>query len=50
MNQRFLAIELSNGVSKKHLLVYLVVALISSGYAGALSQLQAGLFQVMAIP
>lgn len=48
--QSFIGISLSEGVSRRHLFIYLVVALISSGYAGALSQLQAGLFQVMEIP
>ena len=46
---RFLGVDLSEGVGPRHLLAYLLVALISSGYAGAMSVLQPGLLQVMGI-
>ena len=49
MPHRFLGIDLSDGVKPRHLLVYFLVALISSGYAGAMSVLQPGLLQVMGI-
>ncbi len=48
--QRIFGIELANGVQRRHLIAYLIAALISSGYAGALAVLQPGLLQVMAIP
>ena len=46
---RFLGIDLSEGVGRRHLLAYLVAAFISSSYAGALAMLQPGLLQVMGI-
>ena len=49
MPHRFWGIDLSDGVKPRHLLVYFLVALISSGYAGAMSVLQPGLLQVMGI-
>lgn len=50
MTNRFLGIDLTQGVKPRHLLAYFLVALISSGYAGAMSVLQPGLLQVMDIP
>ncbi len=47
---RFLGIDLSEGVRRRHLLAYFVAAFISSSYAGALAMLQPGLLQVMEIP
>lgn len=49
MPKRFLGIELSEGIGRRHLSAYLLVALISSGYAGALSVLQPGLLNVIGI-
>lgn len=49
-NRRLLGISLSDGVKPRHLLAYLLVALISSGYAGAMAVLQPGLLQVLNIP
>ncbi|MCB1695415.1 MAG: MFS transporter [Pseudomonadales bacterium] len=46
---RFLGIDLTEGVRRRHLLAYFCAAFISSSYAGALSMLQPGLLQVMAI-
>ena len=46
---RFLGIDLSEGVKRRHLLAYFAAAFISSSYAGALAMLQPGLLQVMAI-
>ena len=46
---RFLGIDLTEGVQKRHLLAYFLAAFISSSYAGALAMLQPGLLQVMAI-
>lgn len=47
---RFLGIDLSEGVKRRHLLAYFFAAFVSSSYAGALAMLQPGLLQVMAIP
>ncbi len=44
---RFLGIDLSEGITRRHLLAYFAVAFISSSYAGALAMLQPGLLQVM---
>ena len=49
MPHKFLGIDLSDGVKPRHLLAYFLVALISSGYAGAMSVLQPGLLQVMGV-
>lgn len=46
---RFLGIDLSEGVKRRHLLAYLFAAFISSSYAGALAMLQPGLLSVMGI-
>ncbi|TXS96417.1 MFS transporter [Parahaliea maris] len=46
-SRRFLGVDLSDGIGKRHLLAYLLLALISSSYAGAMSLLQSGLLQVM---
>ena len=46
---RYLGIELSEGIQRRHLLAYFVAAFISSSYAGALAMLQPGLLQVMEI-
>ena len=46
---RFLGIDLSEGVKRRHLLAYFFAAFISSSYAGALAMLQPGLLQVMGI-
>ena len=46
---RFLGIDLTEGVRRRHLLAYFLAAFISSSYAGALAMLQPGLLQVMAI-
>jgi MFS family permease len=46
---RYLGIDLSEGVKRRHLLAYLFAAFISSSYAGALAMLQPGLLQVMGI-
>lgn len=46
----FLGITLSDGIKRRHLFAYLLAALISSGYAGALAVLQPGLLAVMNIP
>ncbi len=46
----YLGIELSAGINRWHMSAYLVAALISSGYAGALAILQPGLLQVIEIP
>ena len=47
---RFLGIDLSEGVRRRHIVAYFCAAFISSSYAGALSMLQPGLLQVMDIP
>ncbi len=47
---RFLGIDLSDGVKRHHLVAYFIAAFVSSSYAGALAMLQPGLLQVMAIP
>lgn len=44
---RALGIELSEGIRPRHLTAYLLAALISSGYAGALAVLQPGLLATM---
>ena len=44
-----LGIELSEGISRRHLVAYFCAAFISSSYAGALAMLQPGLLQVMSI-
>ena len=46
---RFLGIDLSEGIKRRHLLAYFAAAFISSSYAGALALLQPGLLQVMGI-
>jgi MFS family permease len=46
---RFLGIDLTEGVQRRHLLAYFAAAFMSSSYAGALAMLQPGLLQVMAI-
>jgi MFS family permease len=46
---RFLGIDLTEGVRRRHLLAYFAAAFISSSYAGALAMLQPGLLQIMAI-
>jgi MFS family permease len=46
---RFLGIDLTEGVQRRHLLAYFAAAFISPSYAGALAMLQPGLLQVMAI-
>lgn len=45
----FLGIQLSHGVQRRHMLAYLIVAFVSSGYAGGLAVLQPGLLHVMGI-
>ncbi|MCB1688986.1 MAG: MFS transporter [Halioglobus sp.] len=47
---RFLGIDLSDGVKRHHLIAYFIAAFVSSSYAGALAMLQPGLLQVMEIP
>ena len=49
MPMKFPGIDLSDGVKPRHLLAYFLVALVSSGYAGAMAVLQPGLLQVMEI-
>ncbi|MGJ8687600.1 MAG: MFS transporter [Spongiibacteraceae bacterium] len=44
---RALGIDLSEGIRPRHLTAYLIAALISSGYAGALAMLQPGLLATM---
>ncbi len=44
---RALGIELSEGIRPRHLTAYLLAALISSGYAGALAVLQPGLLATL---
>ncbi len=46
---RFLGIDLSQGIKRRHLIAYFVAAFISSSYAGALAMLQPGLLAVMGI-
>lgn len=46
---RFLGIDLSEGIKRRHLVAYFVAAFVSSSYAGALALLQPGLLQVMGI-
>jgi MFS family permease len=46
---RTLGIHLSPGIRRRHLWTYLLVAMISSAYAGALSVLQPGLLQALAV-
>lgn len=50
MGARYLGIELNTGITRWHMTAYLLAALISSGYAGALAILQPGLLQVIDIP
>lgn len=47
---KFLGLDLSEGITRRHLLAYFVLAFVSSAYAGAMSLLQPGLLQVMDIP
>ncbi|MFV8819179.1 MFS transporter [Haliea sp. E17] len=47
---RFLGIDLSDGIRRRHLLAYLLLALVSSSYAGTLAILQPALLQVIGIP
>jgi MFS family permease len=49
MVTRFLGIDLSEGVKRRHLIAYFFAAFVSSSYAGALAMLQPGLLQVMGI-
>ena len=46
---RFLGIDLSEGIQRRHLIAYFIAAFVSSSYAGALAILQPGLLQVMNI-
>ena len=46
---RFWGIDLSDGVRPRHLVAFMILVLMSSGYAGAMSALQPGLLQVMGI-
>ncbi|MEH6580334.1 MAG: MFS transporter [Halioglobus sp.] len=46
---RFLGIDLSQGIKRRHLIAYFIAAFISSSYAGALAMLQPGLLEVMGI-
>jgi MFS family permease len=46
---RWLGIDLTEGVQRRHLLAYFCAAFISSSYAGAMAMLQPGLLQAMAI-
>ncbi|MBP6725578.1 MAG: MFS transporter, partial [Halioglobus sp.] len=46
---RWLGIDLTEGVRRRHLLAYFCAAFISSSYAGAMAMLQPGLLQVMGI-
>ena len=46
---RFLGIDLSEGIKRRHLVAYFIAAFVSSSYAGALALLQPGLLQVMGI-
>jgi MFS family permease len=46
---RFLGIDLSEGIKRRHLIAYFCAAFISSSYAGALAVLQPGLLQVMGV-
>ena len=49
-DRRFMGIALTKGVLPRHLSAYLLVALISSGFAGILAFLEPGLWQAMEIP
>ena len=49
-SRRFLGIALTEGVLPRHLSAYLLVALISSGFAGILAFLEPGLWHAMEIP
>jgi MFS family permease len=49
-DKRFLGISLSEGVTKSNMTAYLIVALVSSGYAGLLAMLEPGLLQEMNVP
>lgn len=49
MTGQVLGVALSEGVKPRHLLAYLVVAFVSSAYAGAMAVLQPGLLQVIGI-
>ena len=46
---RYLGIDLTEGVKRRHLLAYFCAAFISSSYAGALAMLQPGLLEVLGI-
>ena len=47
---KFLGLDLSEGISRRHLVAYFLLAFISSAYAGAMSMLQPGLLQLMDVP
>ena len=44
-----MGIDLSDGIRPRHLVAFLVLVLMSSGYAGAMSALQPGLLQIMGV-
>jgi MFS family permease len=46
---QFLGISLAQGVTRRHMLAYLVVAFFSSGYAGALAVMQPAVLHLMGI-
>jgi MFS family permease len=46
---KVLGVDLSDGIKGRHLWAYLLVALISSAYAGAMAVLQPGLLAVMGV-
>lgn len=46
---RFMGIDLNDGIRPRHLVAFLILVLMSSGYAGAMSALQPGLLQTMGI-
>jgi MFS family permease len=45
----FLGVDLSDGIKRRHVVAYLLVALISSAYAGAMATLQPGLLNVIGL-
>lgn len=49
-SNKFLGVDLSEGIQRRHMLAYLFAVFVSSGYAGALAVLQPGLLQAMNIP
>ena len=48
-NHKFLGIKLATGIKARHLMSYLWIALVTSGYAGGLAILQPGVLELIVL-